>query len=457
MRPRLIALVVALASATIALTATAQAALKVTWMPGVSSPGTPARLDRVGVIKVGPAHARNVLVIEPGTSAGGAYFVPLARWIVSKAPNWQVWSVERRENLLEDQSELNLAKRGGASATQVFDYYLGWTKDPSVTRHVGAIPAAPYAKRWGMGVAVGDLYRVITAARRLGGKVVLGGHSLGGGVVTAYATWNFGGRPGAARLAGLVYIDGGSFGSETAAAARSGLAALDAPAASPWEAFGGIPAPLAGLLIASGSEAALLDPNGPSAGQASGLLPSDLTPSVPVTNLAQFGYALNVGTSPAPLIAAQAHLGRGVSSSGGWDSTGALTPIKRYGEMFSGAGVTGADGSEWYFPQRLSIDLAAVGNGTPNGAERALGLHSTIGRHLPRSLRIYAFGARLGGRTILNEAATLARQSHIPRRQVTLVDRHSTYAHNDPIGAYPHNAFLSHLIPFLRTVSTSPS
>jgi hypothetical protein len=34
MRPRLIALVVALASATIALTATAQAALKVTWMPG---------------------------------------------------------------------------------------------------------------------------------------------------------------------------------------------------------------------------------------------------------------------------------------------------------------------------------------------------------------------------------------------------------------------------------------
>lgn len=24
-------------------------------------------------------------------------------------------------------------------------------------------------------------------------------------------------------------------------------------------------------------------------------------------------------------------------------------------------------------------------------------------------------------------------------------------------GAYPHNAFLSHLIPFLRTVSTSPS
>jgi hypothetical protein len=457
MRPLLCALVGALPSPTTMLTATAQAALKVSWMPGVSSPGTPARLDRVGVIKVGPAHARNVLVIEPGTSAGSAYFVPLARWLVSRAPNWQVWSVERRENLLEDQSELNLAKRGGASAAQVFNYYLGWIKDPSITRHVANIPPAPYAKRWGLGVAVGDLQRVITAARGLGGKVVLGGHSLGGGVVTAYATWNFGGHPGAARLAGLVYIDGGSFGQETAAAARSGLAALDAPAASPWEAFGGIPAPLAGLLIASGSEGALVGPNDPSVGQASGLLPSDLTPTVPVTNLAELGYALNVGTSPAPLIAAQAHLGRGVSSTGGWDSAGALTPITRYAQMFSGADVTGADGSEWYFPQRLSLDVAGVGNGTPSGAQRALGLKTTLGRDLPRSLRIYAFGARLGGRTILDEAAALARQSHIPRRQVTLIDRHSTYAHNDPIGAYPRNAFFSHLIPFLRTVSTSPS
>jgi hypothetical protein len=254
-----------------------------------------------------------------------------------------------------------------------------------------------------------------------------------------------------------VYIDGGSFGHESAAAARSGLAALDVPTTSPWEAFGGIPAPLAGLLVATGSEAALLDPDGPSVAQGSGLLPADLTPPIPATNLVQFGYALNVGTSPAPLIAAQAHLGRGLSPTGGWDSAGALTPIQRYAQMFSGAGVTGADGSEWYFPQRLTLDLGAVGNGTPSGAQRALGLKTTLGRDLPRDLRIYAFGARIGGRVILNEAATLARQSHIPRRQVTLVDRHATYAHNDPVSAYPRNAFVSHLIPFLRAVSATAS
>ena len=80
-------------------------------MAGYAAPGTPAMYNKVGVIKVGPSDAKNVLVLEPGTSAGSAYFVPLAQWIVSKTSGWQVWSVERRENLLEDQSELNLYKQ----------------------------------------------------------------------------------------------------------------------------------------------------------------------------------------------------------------------------------------------------------------------------------------------------------------------------------------------------------
>ena len=56
----------------------------------------------------------------------------------------------------------------------------------------------------------------------------------------------------------------------------------------------------------------LTDPNGPSLGQTFPLLPSDLKPSVPVTNEAQYGYALNVSTSPTSLLAAQAHLGSGI-------------------------------------------------------------------------------------------------------------------------------------------------
>src|ERR1700761_4293246 len=91
-----------------ATSAASTASLRVTWMAGDAVPGTPARDNKVGVLKVGPSSARNVLVLEPGTSAAAAYFVPLAKWIASSATGWQVWSVERRENLLEDQSELNL-------------------------------------------------------------------------------------------------------------------------------------------------------------------------------------------------------------------------------------------------------------------------------------------------------------------------------------------------------------
>lgn len=315
-----------------------------------------------------------------------------------------------------------------------------------------------FAKRWGLAVAVGDLHHVITAARRLGGKVVLGGHSLGGGVVTAHASWNFGGRPGADQLAGLVYIDGGSFGpAESAQAARTALQALNLPAASPWESFGGITAPFAGLYNATGSTAALIAPNERSLGQSSGLLNGlGLTPSVPVTNLGQYGYALNVGTSPPALVAAQAHLGRGITTSGavrGWDGRGALTPIKRFARMFSGTGVINTDGTEWYFPTRLTLDMSGVGNGTPSAAQRLLGLRSTLGRRLPHGLLIYGFGAKLGDHVILTEARQLARQSGIPLHQVLLIDRSRTYAHNDPNGAYPHNAFFAHLIPFLHRVA----
>ena len=430
----------------------------VTWMPGFAAPGTPARYDKVGVLKVGPADARNVLVLEPGTSAGSAYFVPLAKWIVAKAPGWQVWSVERRENLLEDQSVLNLFKSGKVNSTQLFDYYLGYIKDPSIQHHFQTIPAATvaFAKQWGMNVAVQDLHRVIGSAQKLGGKVVLGGHSLGGSVVTAYATWDFNGRAGAKGLAGLVYIDGGSDPTPVSAAqATQKLQALDAGGASPWLNFGGIGAPYAGLFVASGSASALLDPNAPSLGQTSGLLPPSIVPPVRASNVGQFGYALNVGTSPSNLAAAQAHLGTGLSASGpvhGWNGAGALTPIRRFATMFSGAGIRNADGSEWYFPQRLTDDTGAVANGNANPAQGVLGVDATMGHELPAGLRIYAFGAQLGGQSVLDTATALAAQAHIPKGNLTLIDRQGTYAHNDPAGAYPHNVFFDHLVPFLDKI-----
>ena len=168
-------------------------------LDGFAAPGTPADFNKVGVLQIGSKKARNVLILNPGTSASAAYFAPLAKTIVAKARGWQVWAVERRENLLEDHSVLDRAKQGMATGQELFDYYLGWLTNPSVATHFELIPNddVAYAREWGMRVEIEDLRRVVKAARRGGRRVVLGGHSLGGTITTAYATWDFDGKPGA--------------------------------------------------------------------------------------------------------------------------------------------------------------------------------------------------------------------------------------------------------------------
>jgi hypothetical protein len=122
--------------------------------------------------------------------------------------------------------------------------------------------------------------------------------------------------------------------------------------------------------------------------------------------------------------------------------------------MFSGEGIQGADGIEWYFPQRLTDDTGAVANGNASPAQSVLDVHATMGHALPKNLLIYAFGARLGGQEVLDSTTALAQQSGIPMANLTLVNRQSTYAHNDPAGAYPNNAFFRGLTPFLKKVAS---
>ncbi len=142
-------------------------------MNGYNARATPSKYDKVGVIKIGPAKAKNVLVLSPGTSAGAAYFVPLAKVLVAQLPGWQVWSVERRENLLEDQKVANHYKHGKVSTQKFFNYYLGWLTDSSVKHHV-ATPATDadvaFARGWGMKVEVSDLRKVVKSAEKLGGQ-----------------------------------------------------------------------------------------------------------------------------------------------------------------------------------------------------------------------------------------------------------------------------------------------
>jgi hypothetical protein len=472
----LIAAVTMLTSAVFTSAASAEG-VKVTkqWFNGFVAPETPERLDKVGVIKVTPKKmtmreeaAKNVLVLDPGTSAGAAYFVPFAKWLVENTKGWQVWSVERRENRLENQSRLNKAKKGEATAEEVFNFYLGWLVKPSISPHFNPLSEKAAVKdggrQWGMNVAVEDLHVVIEQAKTLGGKVVLGGHSLGGSVVTAYATWDFGGKPGADGLSGLVYDDGGSSPIPvTATAAEESLKKLSEK--SPWLAFGGIPSPFLGLFSALGSGATVEFPEEASLAQSFPLLPPELDAKnskgevIPVTNEAEFGYGVNVGTSPPGLIAAQVHAGKGVEETAkedglhGWNGEGAITPLKRYAEMLAGTGLN-VDGSEWYFPERLTIDTGAVADGNPNPAQEVLGEHAIFGHELPKSLKILAIDTELdkflGGGNTLEAAEILAAQSGIPSENLTLINEEETYSHNDPAGAYPTNEFFNQLVPYLE-------
>jgi hypothetical protein len=457
----LIAIVAVAMGAVFAQAAGAKVPVKFKTMRGFPSPGTPDNLNVVGVLKIGNPKADNVLVLNPGTSAGAGYFQPLARTIVKRLPDWQVWSVERRENFLEDQSELDLLKQGKVSTNEFADYYLRYIGNPSVTHHYNPVPnsAVPFAKQWGMNTEINDLRVVVKAAAEGGRNVAMGGHSLGGSITTAYATWDFNGRPGARDLSGLVLIDGASNPTPvTADQANTSLTNLNQPSASPWLAFGGIQAPLAGLFGTVGSAVTKADPNGRAVLADWPLLPDNLRPpgGVIPTNEAGFGFGTDAATSPPSLRAAQVHAGH-LAASGDprpWVRDGAITPIQRWASMFSGWGIMGHDGTAWYHPNRLTIDSGAVGDGIANPAQSVLDVHSTDAAKLPKRLRIYAFGAALGGPNVPAAAQFLAAQSHIPRRNLKLVNRQATYAHNDPNAADPKvNAFIKRLIPFLDKIT----
>ena len=163
-----------------------------------------------------------------------------------------------------------------------------------------------------------------------------------------------------------------------------------------------------------------------------------------------------VEIAPKAPSAAQAHLGHLARHGNprGWDDANELTPLRRYADAFSGRGLKGLDGTAWYHPLRLTIDARAVADGNGNDAQSVLGVRATHGRDLPKSLRINAFGAALGGQRVLDAAKTLAMQSHIPSNQLLLVDRHTSYAHNDPNTAAPKcNVFLKQLVPFLKRIA----
>ncbi len=311
--------------------------------------GRRPRYNKVGVIKVGPASAKNVLVLEPGhlgrqppTSCrwpSGSCPRPGLAGVVGRAPGEPARGPVGAEPLQGGQGHRHPALRL-------------LPRLPEGPEHHPPLPARPELDG-GVRQAVGDERRRPGPAHRDRG----GQEARGQGRARRPLARRRGGHR--LRHLGLQRPAPGptswpASSTSTAAAApspdqrparpRQALQALDAPDGLPLAGLRRHRRPLRRHLRAPpGRRPRCSDPNAPSLGQTSGLLPADIVPPVPVTNLGQYGYALerrHLAAEPAGgpgAIWAQGSRPPGRSTAG--TAPGALTPIDRFATMFSGDGM----------------------------------------------------------------------------------------------------------------------
>lgn len=391
-----------------------------------------------------------MLVLIPGTFAGSGDFGLIARELVARVPGLQVWWIDRRSNVLEDTSYMVKALNDQITGQQLFDYYLGWIGDSSISPHYQPLKTEDFtfARRWGLRMAMEDTRRVVRAARKNGRTVILGGHSLGASSTLAYATWDFAGHPGYRDVAGLVLIDGGSFGAAPPLA-ETKKAVADLQGADPWLDLLQINLPwTAGVFEEAGAIGTLKEPDSASIGQASPLLPTQFKPSVPVTNKAQFGYAFDERSSPAALALIHIHSGHVAEAAGpdglhGWVDDG-ITNLDTFATL---AAHEPGNFVEWYYPKLLTIDARGASGYTRTATTRFLGLRTWHRKDV--DVPLYAFQTGLSNGRVLQGARAFVKASDVPRAKY--VDRSKTYSHLDPLAATPaRNDFLKTVVPFLR-------
>src|SRR4051794_16381770 len=414
----------------------------------------PAPVDQAAAHQFRAAKGQHVLVLTPGTQGGAGDFPLDARYLVKRVPGLQVWAIDRRTQALEDTATFAAAANVQVSLQQAFDYYLGWIVNggtPSNHFQFRGINEDPYAREWGMGVALNDAHAVVQLAKRHGRKVVLGGHSLGASLTAAYAAWDFNGRPGYKDLSGLVLIDGGLLGSFDAYdLTQAQKAVTDLQTSDPFLDLLGVGLPEAsGLFAEIGGLYAEKEPATPATTlQSYPLLPAQFNPPFPVTNRALLGYAFDRDSSPAEL--SLLHINGGTLTPSGdprdW-ADGGVTPVSRLAETF---GQEPTNAVEWYFPTRLTIDTNGADQMTQNDVANFLGLRLTHTRKV--NLPLYAIATDLSGAHVLDGARNLIARSRITKKQSTLVNRNPLMSHLDPLAAAPKtNAFLKTVVPFLDT------
>jgi pimeloyl-ACP methyl ester carboxylesterase len=385
--------------------------------------------------RFGPASAKRVLILVPGTQGGAGDFCLVGPELVKRVKGLQVWAYDRRSQALEDHSGFS-----SGNPDTAFKYYLGGGGFKPVSE--------PFARKWGLKVAIEDLHAVVKRARRGGRKVILGGHSLGAAMAEAYAAWDFHGRAGTRDLTGLVVIDGGletvdppalADVKRQVAALREGDPFLDLLGIGvPWAA--GVFSDIAGLYAKARPDARATFVDYPA-------IPAALKPPVPATNEGAIGYVFDESTSLAALSLIHVRAGE-LAPSGDprpWQN-GEVSPIENVAKLF---GRSPVDAGEWYFPKRLSLDVQVAGVSRRSAVTNYL--HLRVWHQQAIDVPLYAIQSSLSQGRVLRVARRLQKSSRIPARKVKLVDASAVNSHLDPLTSAPAKSrFLKTVIPWLK-------
>ena len=112
-------------------------------VPGASGPG-PSRYDRVSYERFGPAAAKRVLILVPGTQGGAGDFSLVGPEIVRRVPGLQVWAYERRTQAFEDHTGF-----ATGDPDRAFGYYLGGQAIGARRFAPVAGASVPFVREWG--------------------------------------------------------------------------------------------------------------------------------------------------------------------------------------------------------------------------------------------------------------------------------------------------------------------
>jgi hypothetical protein len=192
------------------------------------SPAHPEACDWISYLRwrdaKGPKKATKadaITVLMPGFLGGAKDFDSLARNAIRDAAkrkrHIEVWGLDRRANCLEDHHGVQAAVRA-RSIDPAFDYYYEG-KEVEGQKFAGFKSAqdARFLDDFGLERTVRDWYAILTrevpnqATRKQ--KVICGGHSLGGPLTGAFASWDFDGNEqttddaGYNQCAGFVGLD----------------------------------------------------------------------------------------------------------------------------------------------------------------------------------------------------------------------------------------------------------